>query len=235
MLWFGPYKNWRIDPYQYLPPPSHHLVRDLVNFLPQIFQIYPPAKVQWNDISDVLIDRCISGVHRSMSLNGGNMTNIINLVAANPQIRRYVEVGGYEGGSITTLGLRFANRDISFFSVESFMGNLDGMMDGHRLPSRTSFINNLTRFPSLRVSFVPGDSAYTVNLFDDNSIDCVFIDACHDTPAVLNDIDIWARKIMPGGIICGDDYNWDSVRLAVQQRFPNVIISPCGVVWSTRV
>jgi hypothetical protein len=235
MLWFGPCKNWKVDPHQYLPPPSHHLVQDLIDFLPQIFQIYPQAKAQWDDISDVLIDRCVNGVHRSLSLGGGSMTDVINLVGANHQIRRYVEVGGYDGGSIITLGLRFANRDISFFSIESFTGNLDGTMDGHRLPSRASFVGHLARFPSLRVNLVPGDSAYAASLFDNNSLDCVFIDACHDTLAVLNDISVWIRKIVPGGIICGDDYNWSSVRLAVQQRFPNVIISPCGVVWSTRV
>ena len=39
------------------------------------------------------------------------------------------------------------------------MGNKDGTMDGHRLPSRERFMHNLARYPSLRVTLVPGESA----------------------------------------------------------------------------
>jgi hypothetical protein len=80
---------------------------------------------------------------------------------------------------------RFANRDIDFYSVESFMGNLNVTMDGHRLPSRNKYIENLTRFPNLRANLVPGDSALAAVLFENASIDFLFIDGCHETPAVI--------------------------------------------------
>jgi hypothetical protein len=38
MLWFGAARDWSVDPLQYLPPASHHLVNDLAQFLPQILQ-----------------------------------------------------------------------------------------------------------------------------------------------------------------------------------------------------
>jgi hypothetical protein len=57
MLWFGPCRNWSVDPVQYLPPSSHHLVNDLVHFLPQIFQIYPRALAIWDTLNDPMIDR----------------------------------------------------------------------------------------------------------------------------------------------------------------------------------
>ncbi len=231
MLWFGASRNWSVDPLQYLPPASHHLVTDLVHFLPQILQVYPPARALWDDLTDSMIDRVLTGIPRALSLGGGSMSEVIHLVAAHPFVHRYVEIGSYEGGAILTLGLRFANRDIDFYSVESFMGNMNGTMDGHRLPSRRHYLNNLARLPNLRVHLVPGDSALAASLFDDGSIDFLFVDGCHETPAVLRDIDTWRPKISLGGIISGDDYGWESVRYAVEERFPEVNVTASGNVW----
>lgn len=231
MLWFGPCGNWKMDPHQYLPSASHHLFHDLIHFLPQIIQVYPRARERWNALSDAMINRALDGIPRMLSLEGGSMSEVIGLVATHPGTRRYVEIGGYEGGSVLTLGLRFLNRDIDFYSVESFMGNLSGTVDGQPLPSRRKFSEHLARFPGLRVNLVPGDSQLAAALFEDASVDCVFIDACHDTLAVLRDIDVWLPKIRPGGIIAGDDYGWDSVRTAVNQRFPSANVTPIGWVW----
>lgn len=234
MLWFGRCSSREIDPCQYLPPASHHLIEDLVNFFPQIVQVYPRARALWNETSDALIDRVISGIPRALSLGGGSLSELIALVAADPQVRRYVEVGSYEGGSILSLASRFLNRDIDFYAVESFMGNMNGTMDGHPLPSRRRFLENLARYPSLRARLVPGDSGLAATLFDDASLDFVFIDACHDTPAVLRDIDRWTNKVAPGGMIAGDDYGWESVREAVDRRFPAANVTPSGCVWWVR-
>jgi len=231
MFWFGAYRNWRTDPYQILPPASHHLVEDLVNFLPQIMQVYPAARDLWDGVTDQLIDRAFNGIPRAMSLGGGSLSELMALIAERPAIRRYVEIGSYEGGSILALALRFANRDITFHSVESFMGNLDGTMDGHALPSRQNFLDNLARYPGLRVHLTPGDSPLAAALFDDGSVDCVFIDGCHETPRVLRDIDAWLPKLSPIGLLAGDDYDWESVRAAVSQRFPCVRSTLSGTIW----
>ena len=231
MLWFGDCRDWRVDPLQYIPPPSYHLVNDLVLFLPQIIQIYARAREIWDHLSDPMIERILMGIPRALNLGGGSMSEVFQLVTNYPEVRRYVEIGSYEGGSIMALGLRFANRDIDFYSVESFMGNMNGTMDGRSLPSRSRYMRNLARFPNLRVSLVPGDSGLAAILFEDRSIDFLFIDDCHDTPAVIRDIDTWRPKISGGGIIAGDDYNWQSVRLAVEQRFQRVNITPSGIVW----
>ncbi len=230
MLWFGSLRRWAIDPCQYLSPGSHHLAEDLVTFFPQIAYIYPKAREIWDNLTDPLIDRILTGIPRAMSTGGGSLTELIQLIAARPRIRRYVEIGSYEGGSILALALRFQNRDIDFYSVESFMGSLDGTMDGHRLPSRRAFNANCARFPTLRVSSVPVDSAYS-GMFDDSSLDFVFVDGCHDTSAVIRDIDTWIPKLRPGGVIAGDDFGWESVKLAVNERFPHANGTPSGCVW----
>lgn len=235
MLWLGRCRNGSVDPYQYLPPAAHHLTGDLVHALPLIMQVYPPARQRWERLGDHVIERVLDGVPRAMSLHGGSLSEAIELVSAFPAIRRYVEIGSYEGGSILALAFRFANRDVQFYSVESFTGNCDGTMDGHRLPSRAAYLANLARFPSLRVQYVPGDSSLAVNLFADRSIDMVFIDACHETDAVLRDIDSWVPKLAPGAIVAGDDYGWPSVAQAVALRFADVRVTPSGCVWWTEV
>ena len=177
----------------------------------------------------------LDGVPRFLSLHGGSLSETMALVSAHPAIRRYVEIGSYEGGSILALALRFANRDIQFYSVESFAGNQDGTMDGHALPSRAAYLANLGRFPTLRVQHVPGDSSLAADLFDEHSVDMLFIDACHETGAVLRDIDRWRPKLAPGAIVAGDDYGWASVAEAVALRFADVRVTPSGCVWWTEL
>jgi SAM-dependent methyltransferase len=234
MLWFGRCTPWDIDPCQILPPKCHPLIEDLVHFLPQIFQVHRPARHRWNDLSDAWIERILNGIPRFLSLRGGSMNDLIDLVADDPGISRFVEVGSYEGGSILALALRFAHRDVDFYSVESFMGNADGRMDGHELPSRNRYFDNLSRYRTLRVHSIPGDSELASGLFADGSLDAVFIDACHETDAVVRDLNAWGRKLRPGGILAGDDYQWDSVKAALGQIDLDVQVTPSGCVWWTR-
>jgi hypothetical protein len=230
MVWFGRCADWSTDPVEYLPPSSRHLFDDLIFFLPQIVQVLPRARHAWSAVTNPMITRALDGIPRMLALDS-SMSDVIALVALHPWIRRYVEVGCYEGGSILTLALRFLARDIDFYAVESFTGNLNGTTDGAPLPSRTRFLEHLSRFPGLRVRLVPGDSAHAAVLFDDDSLDCVFIDGCHDTPAVLRDIDVWLPKLRRPAIIAGDDYNFDSVFDAVHQRFDTVNITRGGAIW----
>lgn len=232
MVWFGRCSDWSADPSEYLPPAARHLFEDLIYFLPQIVQVLPRARYAWNAVTPAMIARALDGIPRMLSMDD-SMRDVLELVALHPWIRRYVEIGSFEGGSILTLALRFMVRDIDFYSVESFTGNLDGTTDGRPLPSRRRFLDHLSRFPALRVRLVPGDSAHAAMLFDDGSLECVFIDGCHDTPAVLRDIDHWIPKLARPAILAGDDYNMDSVFDAVHQRFSDVNITKGGAIWWT--
>lgn len=233
MLWFGPCGQWSEDPYEYLPDGSRHLFDDLIHLFPQIVQLHPPARDRWHALSGAMIERAFGA--RATSWLGGSLTELMALIASRPALRRYVEIGGYEGSSILRLGLRFLNRDIDFYCVESFTGNLGGTVDGHPLPSRRRFLRNLHAYPSLRVHLVPGDSVLAARSFDDGSVDCVFIDACHTTSAVRADIDAWRPKLRPGALMCGDDYQWSSVREAVHARCADVRTTPSGRLWWTVV
>jgi hypothetical protein len=44
--------------------------------------------------------------------------------------------------------------------------------------------------------------------FPDGYFDWVYIDGNHNEPFVGQDLDLARRKVRPGGIIAGDDFNW---------------------------
>jgi hypothetical protein len=234
MLWFGACRNWDVDPLEYLPPASHHLVGDLVQFLAQIMRVYPAARAIWNALPDSTFNYLLGDIPGGLSLGGGSLSEVIGLVDAHDTVRRYVKIGSYEGGSILVLALRFANRTIDFFSVESLMPSGDGNLDSQALTSRTRSVETLARFHQLRVNLIEGDSAPVASVFADGSIDFLFIEGTQDTKAIVNEIDTWLPKLSPGGILSGGAYDRPSVRAVVAQRFPAVNVTPSGTVWWTR-
>jgi len=58
-----------------------------------------------------------------------------------------------------------------------------------------------------RRTVIVNPSAITASLFEDESFDFVFIDACHYYEYVKADIEAWAPKVRQGGIVSGHDYN----------------------------
>jgi hypothetical protein len=45
--------------------------------------------------------------------------------------------------------------------------------------------------------------------------DLIYLDGAHDTESVTRDIEAWLPHLNEGGIMCGDDWSWDTVRVAV--------------------
>jgi len=78
------------------------------------------------------------------------------------------------------------------------------------------------------VQYVPGDSSLALNLFADRSIDILSIDACHETDAVLRDVDCRIPELAAGPIVAGDDHGWSSVAQAASLRFADARVTPSG-------
>jgi predicted O-methyltransferase YrrM len=53
----------------------------------------------------------------------------------------------------------------------------------------------------------------------DESLDCVYIDCCHEYECVKKDLDAWMPKVKKGGIVAGHDVtnNMYGVRQAVDE------------------
>lgn len=58
---------------------------------------------------------------------------------------------------------------------------------------------------SNRITMLRNLSTNAASLFEDNSLDFVYIDGNHMYDAVLDDIKAWYPKVKPGGILAGDD------------------------------
>ncbi len=59
-----------------------------------------------------------------------------------------------------------------------------------------------------RIHFLQCDSVRAAGLFDDLSLDFVFIDANHSYEGCKADIHAWAPKVKPGGYLCGHDFGY---------------------------
>lgn len=68
---------------------------------------------------------------------------------------------------------------------------------------------------------IKAKSTDVVNLFDNESIDFIYIDGCHTYEAVKEDLNNYYPKVKNGGIVAGHDWhkNWLGVVKAVSQYF----------------
>ena len=56
------------------------------------------------------------------------------------------------------------------------------------------------------VEILRGPSVAMAQYVPDNSLDLVYIDACHSYECVMNDLKAWVPKVKTGGIIAGHDF-----------------------------
>lgn len=79
------------------------------------------------------------------------------------------------------------------------------------------FLQNMARWNALEfVKLLTMPSADAAKLFQDNSLDLVFIDGDHRFQTVSQDILAYLPKIKSGGWLAGHDYHWPEVAQAVR-------------------
>ena len=83
------------------------------------------------------------------------------------------------------------------------------------------------------IQVITGDSAESAALFEDASLDAVYIDAAHDYDSVVKDIAAWFPKIKPAGVFSGHDYPHWEVKQAVDEHAAanGYTIEQIGRVW----
>lgn len=55
-------------------------------------------------------------------------------------------------------------------------------------------------------------SVEAAEIFQNETLDWVYIDGCHDYEFVLADLEAWYPKIRPEGFLCGDDFKWQHTK-----------------------
>ena len=123
----------------------------------------------------------------------------------------FVEVGAWKGRSSSFMSVEIINsgKKIKFDVVDTWLGS----SEDQRSPSvkkgilYEEYLQN-TKPVSHIVNPIRMTSVEASKLYDDNSLDFVFIDAGHEYNFVKEDIEHWFPKVREFGIIAGDDYEY---------------------------
>lgn len=150
----------------------------------------------------------------------------------------FVEIGAWMGKSTSYMGVEIINseKDIDFHVVDTWEGSDTKTQQdviGQGIDVFYEFIANMqpilghesnTEDPWLHLHRM--ESVKAAEMFDDESLDFVFIDANHLYEYVKADIKAWLPKVKKGGTIAGHDwYHHPQVQKAVLEFFdePQII------------
>ena len=152
----------------------------------------------------------------------------------------FVEVGSWRGRSTAYLAVNIANsgKNIKLDAVDTWRGSLDEEVH-QKDPSVVTdtlydeFLANMVPVKHI-VNPVRMDSKEAVNLYKDNSLDFVMIDAGHDYESVKTDIENFLKKVRPGGMIAGDDHSiyFPGVQRAVGELLPEAHVFDNIGIWT---
>ena len=130
----------------------------------------------------------------------------------------FVEVGSWKGRSASYMAVEIIKykKIIKFDCVDTWEGssehlNINSMHYVKELSEDKDWLFNQFKENTSSVSTVINpikkNSVDASKLYEDESLDFVFIDASHEYDDVKNDINSWYPKVKKGGYLCGHDYN----------------------------
>ena len=128
----------------------------------------------------------------------------------------FAEVGSLEGKSLCSVADIILKKNLKVFAVDlfdDFYDELFGNKFDNQLLNFTQNTKNFGIFDNIEI--MRGPSVEMANLIKDSFLDMVFLDADHTTPSVTSDLNAWYPKVKPGGIIAGHDFEWPSVKEAL--------------------
>lgn len=136
----------------------------------------------------------------------------------------FVELGCWKGKSASFLGVEIINsgKSIALHCIDHWGGSNEPAHKADPDLERVFdiFNENMDRIDGLDLHVHRMASAPAAHLFEDGTIDFVWIDAGHEYEEVMADIEAWWPKVKAGGVMGGDDYPMDGVKKAVDTVFP---------------
>ena len=141
----------------------------------------------------------------------------------------FVEVGSWKGTSSAYMAVEIANsgKNILFDCVDTWEGTaMEHDHDTH-VQNNTLYEHFLNNMKPVEGYYTPlrKTSVEAASLYQDGSLDFVFIDAGHTYEDCSADIHAWMPKLKPSGLFAGHDYGAaEGVKRAVDELIPNFII-----------
>ena len=148
-----------------------------------------------------------------------NASQIEQIFSEN-EIRTVIEVGSWIGGGSTLhFGLLLKQKGGKLYAVDTWLGSSTQQIgQAHYQPILPDvyhqFLSNMIHWQLTDTVIPMRMRSEEVAKMIKVTPDLVYIDAEHTTEAVYQDLTAWYPF---GGILCGDDWGWDSVRLAVER------------------
>jgi precorrin-6B methylase 2 len=149
------------------------------------------------------------------SLTNGDIQILHKLSKDVPENGVIVEIGCYYGKSSCLIFLS-KHESVKMYSIDNFSGTeRDQSSDQYE-----KMVKNMVAF-NFYPRLIHGTSE-CANLFENNSIDLLFIDGCHQYDWVLKDITNFLHKMKSPSVMCGHDWQtYQDVNKAVRQVFNN--------------
>lgn len=129
-----------------------------------------------------------------------------------PDDAHVVEIGTWKGQSSAFLAVELINSGKKFKldCIDNFTGSViepGQMLDHDNQAGRLLevFHNNMKPVEG-HYTAIQSDSAAAADLYEDESLDFVFIDASHDYESFKKDLFAWFPKVKVGGIVSGHDF-----------------------------
>jgi predicted O-methyltransferase YrrM len=146
-----------------------------------------------------------------------------------------VEIGAWLGKSSHYLVDRHSEK-CDIFIVDTWQGSDDEMETNHKLADeRDIFVDFMKNMKIHYGKFTPIRALSTdaANIFEDHSVDFIFIDGDHSYHGVKSDIKAWLPKLAIQGIIAGHDYSgsFPGVVVAVNEKFGHENIKVQRISW----
>lgn len=148
---------------------------------------------------------------------------------------KIVEVGSWRGRSACFLGVEIHNsgKKIDLHCVDTWLGSEEHI--GYDILTNDGlfkeFLNNIDKLSHI-ITPIRKKSLDAAQLYEDESLDVVFIDASHKYEDVKLDMIAWYPKVKKGGIFSGHDYpSWPDVVRAVDEFFPNKNFTTSEYCW----
>jgi hypothetical protein len=156
----------------------------------------------------------------------------------------FAEIGSWYGRSAAYMAVEIANsgKKIDFYCIDTWRGSDDLPWMAEQLVPKggsafPSFLQNMQRGGVAHlIQPMEMRSVEAARCFPDESFDFVMIDGGHDYKSVRDDVRAWLPKVKQGGVLGGDDADWEGVLIGVYESIPQseITISNGAANWSYR-
>lgn len=174
----------------------------------------------------------LQGITKLVSTNnwGGLYYDVVPKLILEENIKSIAEIGvGYGGHADSILNTSVEH----YYGIDPYLFNFNprdqfntdvGTLSTYSGQENFDFLYQWVKDFRLasfgdRCHLIREKSVKAAQLFQDESLDCIFIDGDQRYLAVMKDLTAWYPKLKNGGIICGDDYWMSQVAGAVDNYF----------------